>query len=224
MQNVGDALKLSISNFIDLYLPQDGLLDQLHELECLTEYEYNQIRAKPTSTDQVRLLIVRIKDSCPEIVDKFLKALKGNTNYNPLYTKVMRDLKEIEQKKSTAICVICYMMNSVYIPEIADFLWKENLISSPLYSDIVAQAPEVKSRQLVWDHIFDTLGKLKNRQLSIELLKEALGAKYSHIAEYLDHLPEHSPFSCCCCKRRPLRPRKDFIRDSQSEYSTTSTA
>lgn len=225
MQKFGDALKKNIELFKDnLCLSSDGLLDELLQSECLSQYEFEQIRSKTTNTEQVRMLIVRIKDSCPKIVETFLAILQKSPVYNHLYTKVKKDLESVERLETRATCVICYIMNCVYIPDIADFLWTENIISSPLYSDIVDQAPEVRSRHLVWLHIFENLHSLKDRKESVGLLKNALGEKYSHIAEHLDQLPSQSPFRCCCCKRRKLRPRSEVICESEcSDYARASS-
>ena len=224
MQSFGDALRQNIQLFQEnLTLSSDGLLDVLLSNGCLNSSDYDQIRAKQTNTEQVRLLIVRIKDSCPESTDKFMVALKQNVAYTHLFNKMENDLSDIVNTKRNVICVICYMVATVLIDHVVDVLWQEGVIPDGMYSDLATHAPDLKKGELIWEHILLTLSVFESVDAAIDVLKRALDKKYSHIAFYLDKLPKQNPFGCCCCNRRKLRPRAAYIRDSLSEISTTST-
>lgn len=224
MQDLSEALRQNIIDITENLSMRDGhALDLLFSKGCLSKNDCDRINARDTEQNQIRMLIVLIKDSSPEKIELFLDFLKSDPGYEHLYTKIIKSKTTIANSSKTPICLICFMKERVDLIDIADHLWKDKVISGTLYSDIVAHSTKCGMRQVFWPMVFECLNKYDDKENTVIVLEKALSGKHSHILQWLKDLPKHKPFQCCCIRRRKKKPRKDVLRDTESEISTTSS-
>lgn len=219
-----EALRRNMQLFYkDLDMNDIEFLDKLYEKECLTETEYEDIRSRKRNTDKSRLLFVKIKDSDPIIIESFLEILELTKAYNHLSIKVKETLQKIRAEDKNVIkCVICVIRECVDIHDVVDHLYKEEIISGCLYTDIAEEENLHGLRHYIWEKIFSALEEDKTN--GIKILKESLGVKYRHISTMLETIPSKDSLKCRCTKRRSLRTRPpEDAYASSTDVSTTST-
>ena len=218
-----EALRLNIPLLTrELDMNDIEFLDRVYERECITENDYEEIRSRKRNLDKSRLLIVKIKDSDPGVIESFLDILNTTQAYSKLADKVKETLVQIRiEDKNIIKCVVCVIRENVDIHDIVDQLYKEDIISGCLYSDIAEEEHLHGIRQYIWEQIFIALEQDKPNR--IKILKDALGTKHSYIKKMLESFPVKEPLKCRCTKRRGLRVRPCEDYASSTDVSTTST-
>lgn len=221
---ITEALRMNIMDLTEnLSLEAGRVLDELYQKGHLTDQDVQLISSRQTDVDNVRRLLIKIKSSSAKTFTDFLDVLKSTEANFHLYEKLQKSLEDCQSLKLSAICVICLMTKYVSESYVADLLWHNGIIPNHLYDEIYFREQfGFFQRGSLWSEILKSLIKHDNVELSVRILKQALGEKFSHIGEMLERMPPQSPFECCCCKRRQKR-EKQSDEDTQSEISTTSS-
>lgn len=80
-----EALRVHIEDFQKhLNMNDKELFDELIQKKCLTLDDYYSIKSRGSPCEKGRLLIVKIKDSAPKIIDTFLTLLEARPAYKHL--------------------------------------------------------------------------------------------------------------------------------------------
>ena len=213
---------LALTN--DLSLKDGRILDELLQCKCLTQDECDRVKERGTDSNQIRLLIVLIKDSSPVIVTKFLDILSAESAYTHLSECIHSTFEGLKETKMPRECVICFIQARVQLLDISDYLWQHDMISEMLYSDIVRYSHEGHVQKSLWKDIISYLNQHDDTEHVLNVLMAALGEKYDHIKVYLKDFPKKSLLKCVCCNRRGRKPYTAVnIVDTCSEGSTTSS-
>lgn len=211
------ALQENALHFMENLYP-NNILDQLVQHDCLSADEYEQIHARTSSKDRVRLLIRKIKTRSPEQIQTFLDIINKDSTQSYLVEAVNKSLQKIiENEKHKAICIICLMKTTVDLKDVGDCLWNARIISDEIYHDIDEMGSIFHNRQYLWTNIINTINESEDPEYGMKVLKEALDKKHGHIVKFLEEIRVKSFPHCFCCKQRRLRPRT-----TASEYGSTS--
>lgn len=193
----------------------------------MSNNDYDNIVAKTTNSDKVRLLVRKIKDRGNAVVGAFLEVLLEDDMYKGLANEVRFCADELAQKQSHSECVVCLMVDTVDIKEIVDVLWQNHIISDEMHGKIAEAESVYQHRTDFWNEVvIASSHPIENNEKSVvDILCDVLDMN-EDITKYLKKVNYgRGSFGCCCSRRRRLRPRQpDSIRedDADSEYSTTS--
>ena len=216
------ALKDNIVELVDnLTIGNTGLADRLMEEDCLSEDEYSHIRSQSSEKDKVRQLLRKIKARGPEAIQTLLDII--HSDKPELVEKVHHSLKKIqEQNKQSTLCPICLMTTSVNLKDIADHLWKENIIDDDVYGEIIDFENLHTHKQFAWSFIRTSINTSEDPTHARNILIGALEPKYRYISEHLKTLPDDNQLpSCRCCVQRRT-PLQNIYGGSQTDISSLS--
>lgn len=224
---ITEAIRMNVIDITEsLSLDGGTFLDKLYQHGHLTHRDCQLISSRQTTVDKIRMLIIILKSSSPDVFKGFMSILESTPANNHLYEKIKKSLTEYQSPKTSAVCVICLMTNSVSESHVADLLWHEGILPNHLYDEIYFREQfGFFQRGSLWFEILNSLIKL-DMEVAVDVMRRALGKKYSHIGDMLQKMPRKSPFQCCCCKRRQKKAKLSDPRlsvDSPSEFSTTSS-
>ncbi|XP_052819404.1 uncharacterized protein LOC128245316 [Mya arenaria] len=224
LQHLQEAIKVNLCAFVDnLTLEGGEVLDRLVEESCINDEEYHSIRARSTPKDKCRLLMVKIKNKAPHVIQKFLKVLEDEPVNAHIVQKVNESLEQITKTKATRKCLICIMKATVDIKDIADELLSKEMIQDELYEEIVQAESPQNLRPHFWECIIEHIKGSSDQRNDIKVLIECLKKQYSHIASCLTDVECHTVLQCCFCTYR-RRNKGKRLRESYFENETDASA
>lgn len=216
--NLATALQENILLFLaDLSVRESLLLDQLVQKDCITEDELENIRSFGNRHDEIRTLIRTIKKRDTKTIFRFLEIVGEESPHlrNKVHEKFNdRQNQKINEKQQ--LCPTCLMTKIVDLKDIADVLWKENLLSDHLYDIVIEDAD--KLREILWNTILHCINKKNNSEQNIQVLIKALETKYGHIANLLQGLKSNeenlAQLQCNCYRSARKRKRLNYATSS----------
>ena len=201
------------------------LRDQVLQRGCLSADDCEMIDGRASFSDQVRLLVKKLKSRGPMLIKAFLDILNEDAAYQHLVTKVYASFDRLKQETpDRARCVVCVVRSTVDVKDVGDQLWESKAISDDVWDRIVEVDNVYSSREVLWDEIFAALNSSDDFEKKKEILTKSIESKYPDIVQYIKSIPVNQKLSCCCMKRRRLR-RGVFdhrFSGSVSDVSTTS--
>ena len=220
--NLATALQENILLFLeDLSVKDTLILDRLVGLDCISEDECDYIRTLNSSADSIRYLIRTIKRRDTQTIFNFLDIVgKDSPHLKSKVEEKFNDKQNRGNKDTEQLCPTCLMTKIVDLKDIADILWKENLLSDSLYAIVIEDAE--KLRDILWNTILHSINKRRNAEQNIQVLIKALESKYSHIANLLKGLQgsEQNLTQLQCDCYRSGRKRRRFAYASSSAASS----
>ena len=220
--NLATALQENILLFLeDLSVKESLVLDRLVGQDCISADECDYIRTFNNTHDAIRYLITTIKRRDTRTIFNFLDIVGEDSPH--LKTKVeekFNDKQNHANQDREQLCPTCLMTKIVDLKDIADILWKENLLSDNLYAIVIEDAE--KLRDILWNTILHCINKRRNAEQNIQVLIKALEGKYSHIAKLLKGLQssEQNLTQLQCGCYRSGRKRRRFAYASSSAASS----
>ena len=201
------------------------LLDRLFEVGCLTEDEYFSVNSRPTESDKCRLLIFKMKNRGPHIIDVFLNTLADDTANVDIVRRVNESLDTLSTRKNSQKCFLCLMKATVEIRDVYDDLLTDGLITDELYGEILQSESPQSKKEDFWECVLNTIKESPDSQQSLKVLERSISKKYDHISSLLETLRNPLDVQCCYCRgpsrRSRHRPRDSYYTDA-SDMSTTS--
>jgi len=209
----------------NLSLAGGGLLDRLFEVGCLTEDEYFSVNNRSTESDKCRLLIFKMKNRGPHIIDVFLNILAEDKANVEIVRRVNESLDTLSTRTISQKCFLCLMKATVEIRDVYDDLLTDGLITDELYGEILqSESPQSKKEEF-WECVLNVIRDSPDRQQLFKVLERSISKKYDHISSLLETLRNPLDVQCCYCRvpsrRSRHRPRDSFYNDA-SDISTTS--
>ncbi|XP_052782943.1 uncharacterized protein LOC128219163 [Mya arenaria] len=221
LQSLPEALQEHIINFTNDLVFKDALRDRVIEKDCLSEEDCELIDSKPTTRDQTRLLIKKLKDRGPIVIRNFLDILQEDIAYKHLAEMVNESFLHISKQYRDTQCVVCVLRTHVDVKDVGDFLWKNRVIPDRVWDSIVDLDSTFCNRTMLWNEIFSCINACKNVDEVKDILIESI-EKYPDVVEIIKRIPSRQHMSCCCLRRRSLRQKRSYLYGSTSDISTTS--
>lgn len=167
----------------DMDLVNTNLMDELLDIECLTQDEASDITHTGSRKDQIRKLIVLFARRGRGNFIKFLEVI-GREHQFP---HIARELREIYVQKITegrsSECLLCVIKRDVDIRDIVDQLCNHKVVDIE-FLDLLVSTKSGNQNSL-WEIIFSNIDKSANRKQHICYLQEALSKKYERLASKL---------------------------------------
>ena len=227
--NLATALQENILLFLeDLSIRDTLILDRLVEKNCLSEDECDYIRSFNNGHDGIRTLIRTIKRRDSRTIFEFLDIVgKDSPHLKSKVEEKFNDKQNQGNRGGEQLCPTCLMTKIVDLKDIADILWKENLLSDNLYDIVIEDAERL--RDVLWNTILHCINKRRNAEQNIQVLIKALEGRYSHIANLLKGLQSGeqnlTQLQCGCYRSARKRKRLAYATSSAaSSVATTSVA
>ncbi|KAH3870032.1 hypothetical protein DPMN_033211 [Dreissena polymorpha] len=218
-----EALRVNFSLFRDLCLDDGHILDRLLECDCICLDEYQDIRSRHTNNEQFRVLLFKLRNRAPYIINIFLNVIHEDPAYEELYFKFSASLCQItNENRHRTKCAVCVLKATVDIKDIVDALWSAKIISDEIFERVVDQDNSYTLKTLFWENIANSMRDSEEKKKQVI---ESLEAKYAYLYPGLkDKQGRLLSLECCYCRyQRPqIRERKTDLYGSVSDMSTTS--
>ncbi|KAH3870040.1 uncharacterized protein LOC127868159 isoform X2 [Dreissena polymorpha] len=220
-----EALRRNLSLFVnDLCLDGD-ILDRLYAGGCINSEDFQTIKSKKNENDKVRVLVLKLKNRAPRVINTFLQILAEDEAHEVLLSKFNDSLVRIQkEKRNRSKCAVCVMKENVDIKDIAGSLWEEILIPDDIIERLFINEDSSQTlRNSFWEYVAEMLKESEENMLKVIA---ALTQNYDYLVPFLkDDKGNMLLLDCCYCRhqRTNLHPRpKNVCSSIISNESNTS--